>query len=354
LYIFLFYAIEPSAAELLNSIFYLCLAALIAGPALTLLQRNTLSGAEAALYWLGAVLGGALAVMVHSFQLGWTWTAPSSEQGGFILLLGLIVLSAAGIAYVRRDRLSQVEISLYWLGCMLWLALTARALSFRDQWNLLGAPDLYAANRLSGLLVGLVIAVASALGLLFYRKSDAPRASEVGVYWLGCVLIGIVFLAWLFDAYDWSWYSENSVPSQLASGFLVAFFIAAISAAALVYRRWPAVGALESGCYWAGLTLAALFAFDQSTITGATWSMRHFSMLGVAILVAGALAYSWNRPTLVEAGDTGFAIWRNPALRVWLIIAVLALALILIFWVFASPPAQASAGANFNATPLMQ
>ncbi|MEZ0283062.1 hypothetical protein [Methyloceanibacter sp.] len=36
------------------------------------------------------------------------------------------------------------------------------------------------------------------------------------------------------------------------------------------------------------------------------------------------------------------------------VLAVLVLALILIFWLFASPPAQASAGTNFSASPLMQ
>jgi hypothetical protein len=98
---------------------------------------------------------------------------------------------------------------------------------------------------------------------------------------------------------------------------------------------------LEIGCYWAGLTLAASFAFDQSNITGVTWSLRQLPVLGIALTAAAAIAYWWNRPTLAEAGHTGFAIWRNPALRVWWIIAVLVLALILIFWLFASPPAQA-------------
>jgi hypothetical protein len=40
-------------------------------------------------------------------------------------------------------------------------------------------------------------------------------------------------------------------------------------------------------------------------------------------------------------GDREFAVWRNPALRVWWIIAALGLALILIFWLFASSPAPA-------------
>ncbi|MET0688318.1 MAG: toll/interleukin-1 receptor domain-containing protein [Methyloceanibacter sp.] len=51
--------------------------------------------------------------------------------------------------------------------------------------------------------------------------------------------------------------------------------------------------------------------------------------------------------------NPGAALWRLGS-RVWWIIAVLVLALILIFWLFASPPAQASAGTNFSASPLMQ
>ena len=335
------YASEPSAVELLNSLFYLCFAALIAGPALAVLQRTSLSGAEAGLYWLGAVLGGALAVVLQSYQSGWTWTFPTSEAGGFIVLLALIVLSGAALAYLRRDRLTPVEVSLYWLGSVIWGALTLRALFMNADWRLLSAPDTYATSRASGLLLALMIAMASALALLFSRKPDTARGSEAGVYWLGCVLLSLGVIPWLFDAYDWNWYSEPSVPNQLASGFVAAFVVAVISAAVLVYRRRPAFGALETACYWAGLTLAALFAFDQSILVGVVWSMRQLSVLGVAILVAGGLAYSWNRPTLAGLGDREFAIWRNPALRVWWIIAVLVLALILIFWLFASPPAQA-------------
>ena len=110
LYASVLYATEWATGEPLTTLlFYFCIAALIAGPALALARLTKLSGAEAGLYWLGAAFGGPLAVMLHAYQLGWTWTFPSSEQGGFVVLLVLIVLSAAGIAYLRRNRLSPVE-----------------------------------------------------------------------------------------------------------------------------------------------------------------------------------------------------------------------------------------------------
>ncbi|HSH64194.1 MAG TPA: hypothetical protein VK984_08825 [Methyloceanibacter sp.] len=49
--------------------------------------------------------------------------------------------------------------------------------------------------------------------------------------------------------------------------------------------------------------------------------------------------WAWNWPASEQGG---------------FVLAVLVLALILIFWLFASPPAQASAGTNFSASPLMQ
>jgi hypothetical protein len=121
-----------------------------------------------------------------------------------------------------------------------------------------------------------------------------------------------------------------------------------------VYRRWPVIAPFEIGCYWAAVTLAAVFAFDRNSIYGGTWGAGQLTVFAFTTGVAGLLAYWRNRPMLAAAGHTGLAVWRNPGARIGLIIAVLVLALILIFWVFASPPAQASAGTNFNASPLMQ
>ena len=296
LYVFVLLANDAGVSGTPEPIFFLCIAALIVAPALAFAQRAKLSGAEAGVYWLGAALGAPLAVMVDSLKSGWTWAIASSEAGGYFVLLAVIILSGAALAYWRRDRLSHVEISLYWLGSVLWLGVTAKANSTFSGWNLLGVSDLFVATRASGLLVGLVIALASALALRLYRKSKTVRGSELGVYWLGCALLALATLSWLFDAYDWNWYSESNVTNEIATGFLAGFVIAAISAAVLVYLRWPAVGALEIGCYWAGVTLAALFAFDQSNITTFTWSLRQLPLLVGAVLVAGGLVYGRNRP----------------------------------------------------------
>jgi hypothetical protein len=77
-------------------------------------------------------------------------------------------------------------------------------------------------------------------------------------------------------------------------------------------------------------------------------------MLGIAGTAAAAIAYWWPRGAFAGIRNPGAALWQNSGSRVWLIIAVLVLALILIFWLFASPPAQASAGTNFRETPFMQ
>lgn len=271
--------------------------------------------------------------MLHSLQNGWTWTFPSSEQGGFVILLALIVLSGAALAYWRRDSLSPVEVSFYWLGSALWLGLIARALFVRSQWNLLSVPYLDIAAPASGLLFALFVAAAAALVLLRYSKSWPQRGSEVGVYWLGCVLLALAAFGWLFPAYEWNWYGTNEWRNQVGSGFLAAFLVAAISAAVLVNRRRAAFSALEIGCYWAGLTLTTLFAFGEHTHTNIVLGTRDYAVLAIAITAATAIAYWWR--------GSRDAVRRNPGARFWWIIAALVLVLILIFWLFASPPAQA-------------
>lgn len=308
LYASVLYATELGMFEpLLTFFLYVCFAALIAGPVLALAQLTRLRGAEVGLYWLGAALGGALAIMLRAYQTGWTWTVLSSEQGGFVVLLGIIVFTAAVIAYSRRDRLTPVELSLYWLGCVFWGALTLRSLFMNADLRLLSAPDTYAAARASGLMVALALAASSALALLFYRKSDRARGSEVGVYWLGCVLITLLFIPWLFDGNEWNWYGESNATNQLASGLLLGFVVAAISAAVLIYLRRAALGALELGCYWAGLTIAALAAFALNVYTGAVWGARELVVLGIALAAAAAITYWWNRPALAGASGNGLA-----------------------------------------------
>jgi hypothetical protein len=295
MYMFVHIANDADIYDLFDLIFYLSLAILGVALALAFAQRKTLSGAEVGLYWLGAALGAALAVFSISLKNGWLVDAVQKQ---LTFLLALIVLSAAGLAYWRRGRSSPTEISLYWLGSVLWLGLTAKHLFTFNEWSLLNVTDAFYGSRATGLLFALAVAVAIAFALLRYSKPVEARGSEVGVYWLGCTLLALPACAWMFLGYQLNWYGTGDAMNQFTSGLLAAFIVAAISAAALVYLRRPVLEALEIACYWFGLTLAAMFAaanrgflLTPSWADTAGWTAANTIVLAVALAAAGALAY---------------------------------------------------------------
>jgi hypothetical protein len=97
---------------------------------------------------------------------------------GLLLAFVIALGTAVGLAYRRRETLSGAEIGIYWLGCSVALITALGYVFAANEWNWVGDPHARDGGGQTGSLLAIVIAVGSGLAMVLWRRSIRTDSSH--------------------------------------------------------------------------------------------------------------------------------------------------------------------------------
>jgi hypothetical protein len=250
------------------------LTALSLATLLVLKQLSKLSAADLSAYWLGSALTLFPAAGWLFADSGWNWIGAKNNLlgglvTGFLFAFTIILTSAMTLATYARQNLPRAGFAVYAFGCTLGVVLTLGSLFAVAQYNWVGAsrdagwylwatwqtgnaPDLptsigMAGGLATGCLVAFGLAFVCAIVLAFWGRAMLT-ATEIGLYWSGCVLAAVVSIGAIFGARElhFQWLADlvgeptifgygGTVRGSFATAALISCTLGLLSGAALIF-----------------------------------------------------------------------------------------------------------------------
>lgn len=206
-----------------------CLLAVVSGLIQIVRRMSRSSGVEFAIYYLGCLLAGGIAIVVSFHENGWSWFGPYRyDQTGMFVAATLALAAVLFMAYRRGALLDGVERALYWVGSSIAGAWGLGSLFY----GLGSGSDIPA---FAGMATAAVLSLAAEFVLI--RREQLGGVERL-IYFLGGSLAGLFLLGLLLTALG------ASVSAVLL--FCAAAFVAAI-VATYALRPRQAVSSATAG-----------------------------------------------------------------------------------------------------------
>jgi hypothetical protein len=172
-----------SSGSIVGSATGFLLGAMVAAASAVAIKRRwrsqPMSGPEFAVYWLGCLLLAAAAFFTFVVATNWSlFGSYRSAPTGLFLAGGIALLCVLAVALVRRAKLNDAEIALYWLGGSVAVAFGLPGFSYGIAQSSGDRPVFI------GLAVAAAVSFAAAADLIFRRRRRLTEA-EMAVYFIG-------------------------------------------------------------------------------------------------------------------------------------------------------------------------
>jgi hypothetical protein len=158
---------------------------------------------------------------------------------------------AALLAYRRRALVGGTELALYWLGCVLAMAIVtyewmlysmSLSLWWFEWFGSEARSPSFELTSASALVAILLVAVCSA-AVLAYRRRAVLGGVELALYWLGCSTLITLAIGNLFQAV------QPNDKGSFGNGYLIGTLIVFCVVAVLAYWRRAALSRSELWIY---------------------------------------------------------------------------------------------------------
>jgi hypothetical protein len=234
-------------------------------------ERRQNIEALAFLFALPFVYMGALALF--------TILLHSRPQSAFSVA-GIVIVAYAALRLRQRGALvTGFELALYWLGCAVAVAGALAAIFYAS------SGSIY--ESATGVLLGAVLAVASAVDIKRRSHNQPVSGPEFAVYWLGCLSLAAAAVFAFVVAMNWSLFSSYR---SLQTGLFLAGSIALLCVLAVAYVRRARLDDAEIALYWLGGSVAAAFALPGFWYGIEEYPTDRHAFIGLAVAAAVSLA----------------------------------------------------------------
>jgi hypothetical protein len=182
----------------------------------------------------GTLLGLAFFIVMTTLSISYvSLPLQGIPRIGIVIAMGI----AALLAYRRRALVGGTELALYWLGCVLAMAvvtyewmLHSMTLWWFEWFGSEASPPSFELTSASALVVILLVAVCSAT-ILAYRRRAVLGGVELALYWLGCSTLITLAIGNLFQA------AQPNDKGSFGNGYLIGALIVICVGAVLAYWR---------------------------------------------------------------------------------------------------------------------
>jgi len=206
----------------------------------------------------GTLLGLAFFIVMTTLSISYfILPIQGIPRIGIVIAMG----TAALLAYRRRALAGGTELALYWLGCVLAMAIVTY------EWILHNMPlwwfewfgvearlPTVELTSASALVPILLVTVCSA-AVLAYRRRAVLGGVELALYWLGCSTLILLAIGNLFQA------AQPNDKASFGNGYLTGALIVICVAAVLAYRRRAALSRSELWIYALAIAYFVLGGF---------------------------------------------------------------------------------------------
>jgi hypothetical protein len=208
----------------------------------------------------GTLLGLSFFILMTTLSISYVaLTSFGIPRIAMVIVMGI----AALLPYWRRATVGGTELALYWLGCVLAMAIVIY------EWMTLWSPEFLLNIELmfgleikpsfelisaSALVAILLVAVCSA-AVLAYRRRAVLGGVELALYWLGCSTLIWLAIGNLFQV------AQPNDKGSFSNGYLIGALIVTCVAAVLAYWRRAALSRSELWIYSLAIATFVLFGF---------------------------------------------------------------------------------------------
>jgi MFS family permease len=203
----------------------------------------------------------------------------SAPQSAFIGA-GIVIVAYAALRLRQRTALvTGFELALYWVGCAIAIAGALAAIFYASSGSIHGLA--------TGLLLGAVLAAASAVAIKRRWRSQPMSGPEFAVYWLGCLsLAAAAFFTFVVALHLSLFAGYRSVQT----GLFLAGGVALLGVLAVAYMRRARLDDAELALYWLGGSVAAAFALPGFWYGIEEYATDRHAFIGLAVAAAVSLA----------------------------------------------------------------
>lgn len=247
---------------------------------------------EVALYWLGLSMTGTFTLGLVFFGMEWSVLGAGrlgTLESGWIIGASLSLIATIGLALLQGPALGGAATATYWLSVALTGTLALGSFTSATSWSVLGNGQ---EPQASGYLFGFMFAFVSAIALMLANRSSLNR-TEAGIYWLGIVLTGTIWLGGLFQVWDWRILSGASITASgttydpLASGNFAGWGCTLLSAIVMAWIYRGEFTRFQTMLLWLGVAVTGTISMALLFVIKG-WSF--FPLTAETALISGWLA----------------------------------------------------------------
>ena len=174
------------------------ISSLVSGIALVVLRRKKLHGLGIALYWLGISFMIFILFQFLFDEFDITMGNINDDEFGPMVATMLSMASGIFIMKKRKEKIEEIEIPIYWLGFSLSFFVFSGCLS-----EGLGITFWGLHRDETGRIVSIIV-IPIITAFLIKKRLGKITGKEIGIYWLGLSIIGVITTVFIAGGYSMS------------------------------------------------------------------------------------------------------------------------------------------------------